>query len=208
MARKCLLALTILLNAFQLASAAVITLPTANLTMPVANLTGPAANFCTDEPNWIGSGAYGLDCIGAVQRLYDTEIRSRRWPKSDFEFLTPKARESQIEAMRTPRKYTVSKDITDQDVEPDIIWETDNVEDTCTVAIVMLNYFSDTDLPGGIAGPFASRDVTSFWEIWEAARQIESVCVIHSGKPGWAAEGTTLHFPHKSHGTMCLYHET
>ncbi len=61
--------------------------------------------------------------------------------------------------------------------------------DTCTLAIVMLNFFGEKDLPGEVEGPHASRDVTSFWEIWQAARQIESVCLLHSGLLGWAAEG-------------------
>lgn len=57
------------------------------------------------------------------------------------------------------------------------------------MAIVMLNYFSNGELPGDVEGPFASRDVTSFYEIWEAAQQIEATC-LQNGRPGWAAEGT------------------
>lgn len=53
----------------------------------------------------------------------------------------------------------------------------------------MLNFFSDGELPGGVEGPFASRDVTSFYELWQAASKIEAVCLLHAGKPGWAAEG-------------------
>ena len=63
------------------------------------------------------------------------------------------------------------------------------VEGTCTLAIVMLNFFSDGELPGGMRGPFASRDVTSFDEIWQAASQIEATCVLQNGRPGWAVEG-------------------
>lgn len=60
---------------------------------------------------------------------------------------------------------------------------------SCTLAIVMLNFFNDGELPGGVEGPFASRDVTSFYELWQAASKIEAVCLLHAGKPGWAAEG-------------------
>ena len=60
---------------------------------------------------------------------------------------------------------------------------------TCTLAIVMLNFLSDSELPGDVEGPFASRDVTSFYELWLAAQQIGNTCVMHYGRPGWAAEG-------------------
>ena len=63
------------------------------------------------------------------------------------------------------------------------------LEGTCTLAIVMLNFFSDSELPGDVEGPFASRDVTSFYDIWQAAQQIGTTCVMHYGRPGWAAEG-------------------
>ena len=59
----------------------------------------------------------------------------------------------------------------------------------------MLNFFSGGELPGGVRGPFASRDVTSFNEIWQAALQIEAICVSHNGKPGWAVEDM-LYFRH------------
>ena len=53
----------------------------------------------------------------------------------------------------------------------------------------MLNFFSDGELPGDVEGPFASRDVTSFQDIWQAAQQVGTTCVQQNGKPGWAAEG-------------------
>lgn len=53
----------------------------------------------------------------------------------------------------------------------------------------MLNFFSNGELPGGVEGPFASRDVTSFYEIWQAAQQIEATCLMQRGRLGWAAEG-------------------
>ena len=68
------------------------------------------------------------------------------------------------------------------------IFELKELEGTCTLAIVMLNFFSDGELPGGVEGPFASRDVTSFSEIWEAAQEIEVSCLIHKRSPGCAAE--------------------
>lgn len=58
----------------------------------------------------------------------------------------------------------------------------------------MLNFFYDGDLPGGVEGPFASRDVTSFNEIWQAAQKIEATCLMQKGTPGWAPEGMQI-FP-------------
>jgi hypothetical protein len=53
----------------------------------------------------------------------------------------------------------------------------------------MLSFFADGELPGIDGGPFASRDVTSFYEVWQTASQIESGCLLRSGKPGWASQG-------------------
>ncbi|CAF9943732.1 MAG: hypothetical protein ALECFALPRED_001157 [Alectoria fallacina] len=53
----------------------------------------------------------------------------------------------------------------------------------------MLNFFSDGELPGDVEGPFASRDVTSFYDIWQAAQNVEATCLMQYGRPGWAAEG-------------------
>ena len=53
----------------------------------------------------------------------------------------------------------------------------------------MLNFFSEGELPGGAEGPFASRDLTSFYEIWQAAQRIGNTCVVQYGRPGWAAQG-------------------
>jgi len=95
-------ALAILFNIYQFASGAAINLP-------YQNLTGTNTNFCTDNQDWIAPGSYAQHCIGAVQRLYDIEVASRRTPKTDYEFLTPKARPGSIQEMRTPRKYTYGR---------------------------------------------------------------------------------------------------
>ena len=53
----------------------------------------------------------------------------------------------------------------------------------------MLNFFNEGDLPGDVEGPFASRDTASFYEIWQAARQIETACLLRMGQVGWAPVG-------------------
>ncbi|KAL6719060.1 hypothetical protein ACLMJK_003295 [Lecanora helva] len=181
-----LLAISIILNLIHLASAAVITTPSSSssqdLTPSFQNLTQSSQNdisnnnYCTTSQSWVGSGSFTMDCIHAVVYLYDTEVKSRITPqadasKEDFEFVTPRVPPSSKNWMKTPRKYTVG---------------------TCTVAVIMLNFFQKDprqqmpEIPGKW---HASRDMASFYEIWQAANQLERVCLLHNGQPGWASEG-------------------
>ena len=61
-------------------------------------------NQCTDNPTWIGTGSTSIDCIGAVQKLYNSEVKT--FSDTDFEFLSQKAPPRSIPSMPTPRKYT------------------------------------------------------------------------------------------------------
>lgn len=105
MTRNIFVALTIILNIFQSASAGVINVPSSR------NLSTTNNNYCTDNEKWIGSGTQPADCISAVQHLYYTEVGSRRTPKTtDYEFLTPRVLPPRSgDYMRTPRKYTVGR---------------------------------------------------------------------------------------------------
>ena len=147
-------------------------------------------NQCTDNSTWIGTGSTTVDCIGAVQRLYDAEVKP--FSDTDFEFLSEKAPARSLPSMRTPRKYTVGKCQCSSQNRCLYTFRNSSAkefEGSCTLAIVMLNFFSNGELPGGVEGPFASRDVTSFYEIWQAAQQIEATCLMQKSRPGWAAEG-------------------
>lgn len=64
-------------------------------------------NQCTDKPTWVGSGSTSIDCIGAVQKLHDAEVK--HFSDFDFEFLSEKAPARSLPSMRTPRKYTVGE---------------------------------------------------------------------------------------------------
>lgn len=62
----------------------------------------------------------------------------------------------------------------------------------CTLAIVMLDFFADTSLPG--QDPWNPKkhdntDVTSFEELWGAADLVETCCLNQHKSPGWAADG-------------------
>lgn len=86
-----------------IASSAVLAIPHGNLSIASA----PNSNQCTDNSNWIGTGSTSADCIGAVQQLYNEEVKT--FSDIDFEFLSAKAPARSLPAMRTPRKYTVGE---------------------------------------------------------------------------------------------------
>ena len=83
-----------------MASSAAINLPQRNLTTSLS----ANGNQCTDNATWIGTGSTAVDCIGAVQRLYDSEVKT--FSDIDFEFLSGRAPRRSLPSMRTPRKYT------------------------------------------------------------------------------------------------------
>ena len=95
--------LILLYTPLYLASSAVINLPSSTLT------TNSAANGnqCTENATWIGTGATSADCILAVAKLYNAEVK--QFSDTDFEFLTERAPSRSIPWMRTPRKYTVGE---------------------------------------------------------------------------------------------------
>ena len=86
-----------------MAWSAVVSLPQRNLTASFqAN-----GNQCTDNPAWIGTGSTSIDCIGAVQKLYNSEVKT--FSDIDFEFLSQKAPPRSLPSMPTPRKYAHGK---------------------------------------------------------------------------------------------------
>ena len=85
---------------FKMAWSAAIGLPQRNLTTSFQT----NGNQCTDNPTWIGTGSTSIDCIGAVQKLYNSEVKT--FSDTDFEFLSQKAPPRSTPSMTTPRKYT------------------------------------------------------------------------------------------------------
>lgn len=73
------------------------------------NTTTTNANYCTDSPTWVGAGSTRMDCIAAVQHLYDVEVKRYNW--QDFEFLSERAKKREEDSMQTPRKYSVGERI-------------------------------------------------------------------------------------------------
>lgn len=173
---------------FNLASSAA-----GNLSSKILTLTEMDANQCSNSISWFGSGLKSIDCIGAVQLLYDREVTY--WKEQDFEFISAKVKGRSIPWQRTPRKYSVGRVFSCCTLW-DWIGLPTKTAGTCTLAIVMLNFFAPGELPGTDEGPHASRDVTTFYDIWQAARQIETACLVREGKPGWAAPAgkSILHY--------------
>lgn len=66
---------------------------------------------------------------------------------------------------------------------------------SCTLAIVMLEFFPYGSLPG--QDPFSHHvytdtDVASFQDLWLAADFIEICCLQSQNRPGWALVGETI----------------
>lgn len=61
---------------------------------------------------------------------------------------------------------------------------------SCTLAIVMLDWFKGGALPGSSAIHSGSSDTSSFAAIWKAAKTVEDGCLLQSRRPGWQAVGT------------------
>ena len=107
-AKNFLVALAIVVSLSRPAFAAVISLPPSINAQTPQNLSSTSNNnHCISDRSWVGSVTYAADCIHAVLYLYETEVGKRRTPKTDYEFLTPKAKAHADDSMRTPRKYTV-----------------------------------------------------------------------------------------------------
>ncbi len=154
---------------------------------------------CTVDPRWAAPGVSIADCLATVDKLYDIEVkpRTKSWERDDFEFLSPKMPgTSGLESRSTPRKYTVGEFALFNNISRDLKLTNGG---TCTLAIVMLRFFQDKNvfLPVKEEGFCAYRDVTSFYELWEAGDRIRKGCLLGSNMPGMATEGKTS--PYREH---------
>lgn len=60
--------------------------------------------------------------------------------------------------------------------------------DTCTIAIVMTNYFKPGELPGGRTQR-SRTDVATWQEVWDTAEFVYQQCVEQEEVAGWDATG-------------------
>ena len=131
--------------------------------------SSPLKPRCTDSREWIGGGYNAEDCASALRLLFWTEVRSR--PLEPFEFLAagdiPTSRHSVVV---TPKRYT---------------------RGTCTVAIVMLEFFARAGLVLPDQTPYIlspKSDVATWQSLWGAATRIRARCG-EANVMGWDARG-------------------
>lgn len=125
--------------------------------------------MCTNTFDWTGRVYNSNDCLDALHRLHDTDLKIYR--TRELEFLAPGAEpRSNLPAIRTPRRHTVG---------------------SCTLVIAMLSTFPPLSLPGQVIRrrPYASTDISRFSYLWSVASWLDDTC-IHKGKMlGWVATG-------------------
>ena len=163
------------------------------------NLT--TTDRCANSPEWQAYAFLVEDCFTAIQRVYIEKVLKE--PDETHEFISrgnyPR---TEYPWLRTPAQYTVSESMPippnpapfpkkEKRVPTD--WET---EDSCTLSIVMLDWFRPPwSLPGGGVEGSEPSDTTTFRTIWSAARIIERDCLLRTRRPGWGAIGKTRHPP-------------
>ncbi|KAL2050063.1 hypothetical protein ABVK25_009673 [Lepraria finkii] len=141
--------------------------------------TAPQPDYsCTNDYDWIGDGYNYEDCRAAVQRLYNVEVA--QYGGREYEFLPHGGtNQTQKPTMETPRRYTVGQ---------------------CTLAIVMMDFFQEGELPGEDPSGqyiYSNTEVTSFEDLWLAAGLVEMNCVVEkkmSQMLGWAPTATPVSY--------------
>lgn len=154
--------------------------------------TAPQPDYsCTNDYDWIGDGYNYEDCRAAVQRLYNVEVA--QYGGREYEFL-PHGGTNQTDkpTMETPRRYIVGR----LTLVPIKAASTNSEsQGQCTLAIVMMDFFQEGELPGEDPSGqyiYSNTDVTSFEDLWLAAGLVEMNCVVEkkmSQMLGWAPTG-------------------
>ena len=175
----------ILLLIFAMAMASPLDLPL-DLTN-LKNLT--TMNRCSSSPDWQAYAFLVEDCYTAIQRIYIE--RMLRDPDELYEFVAQGApRTTKKPGIRTPLQYTVSELAPLCHFQISTLRLTVEIKDSCTLSIVMLNWFGRREpLPGRGPGGHEQTDVATFREIYGAARIVERDCLLPSRRPGWDAVG-------------------
>ena len=146
--------------------------------------------FCADSPEWEYQGDQESDCIEAIAKLHDYEVK--RHGDHHYEFVADgSSPHISLAIAKTPRKYMHGECSSSFPVcffSKLIIC----CKDTCTVAIVVLNFFEPGELPGIKPqdwGTKATSDLASYKDIWRAAKRVELDCVRTARKSGWHPVG-------------------
>ena len=125
--------------------------------------------MCTNDYDWTGAMYDPNDCLSAVQRLENTDLKF--FKTIELEFLAPGAtRTSSLPTIRTPRKYTVG---------------------SCTLVIAMLSTLPPWSLPGQRRRrqPYAPSDTSRFSYIRSISSWVDRTCLEEGKQLGWCATG-------------------
>ncbi len=124
---------------------------------------------CTDSSSWMGEGYHAGDCAAAIHLLFQTEVRSAPLQIREFYAMgkTPSPGHPVVE---TPKRY---------------------VKGTCTVAVVMLEFFAEggmnlPDQPQYL--PVRGADLSTWQSVWGGVLRIQQRCGAQSTM-GWETAG-------------------
>ena len=186
------------------------------LVPPLLNGSSSNGNCASKSkyPSWTSADWVVEDCYRVVQQLYVKEVYAH--PKVVYEFLAQGLSPRQYPlAQRTPRKYIFRKwidilgglgrrerercDFTfkaggeggkmaakereraDAPLHPG----------SCVLTIMMLDWFQPGNLPAGTGYNRADTDLSTYQDIYDAARSIETACTV-SKSPGWLMTGESF----------------
>ncbi|KAF6238627.1 hypothetical protein HO173_003133 [Letharia columbiana] len=124
----------------------------------------------TKYPSWNSNDWVIEDCYIAVQQLYFREVLEHPDVAYEFVALGVSPTRSSLDSQRTPRKYIFR---------------------TCVLTIMMLDWFQPGQLPAGTKYNRAQTDVSTYRDIWSAARSIETACIV-SKSAGWLMTGNSF----------------
>ena len=125
--------------------------------------------MCTNDYDWTGAAYDPNDCLSAVERLENTDLKV--FKSIEFEFLAPGAtRRSSLPTIRTPRRYTVN---------------------SCTLVIAMLSTLPPWSLPGHERPrqPYAPSDTSRFSYLRSISSWVDKTCLEGDKMLGWCATG-------------------
>ena len=179
------------------------------------NLT--ATTRCSSSQDWQAYAFLVEDCYAAIQRVYIERMLNH--PDEAYEFVAPGApRRSKKPGIRTPAQYTVSELAPVSRFHPMCLQNktvrlTVRIKDSCTLSIVMLNWFGRRDpLPGRGPGGHEQTDTATFREIYNAARIVERDCLLPTRLPGWdvvskktAPVSPLIRIPSWQDGVSCIF---
>ncbi len=125
---------------------------------------------CTSLDEWVKPRYIEEDCNHVVHNIFGPEVE--RYGDIELEFVDlGTAPSGQFRFMQTPRKYRFR---------------------SCTMAIVMLDFFIPGEVPGTGRGPFPNKDISTLRQAFTAARNVLHLCLQIRRELGWLEIGKGL----------------